>query len=36
MGGRKRVFGLNDLTRARAEEDTKKASMEKAALKGFV
>ena len=24
MGGRKRVFGLNDLTRARAEEDTKK------------
>ena len=35
-GGRKRVFGLNDLTRARAEEDTKKASMEKAALKGFV
>lgn len=36
MGGRKRVFGLNDLTRARAEEDMKKASMEKAALKGFV
>lgn len=36
MGGRKRVFGLNDLTRARAEEDTKKASMEKAALKGLV
>ena len=36
MGGRKRVFGLNDLTRARAGEDTKKASMEKAALKGFV
>ena len=36
MGGRKRVFGLNDLTRARAEGDTKKASMEKAALKGFV
>ena len=34
MGGRKRV--LNDLTRARAGEDTKKASMEKAALKGFV
>ena len=36
MGGRKRVFGLNDLTRARAAEDTKKASMEKAALKGFL
>ena len=34
--GGQRVFGLNDLTRARAEEDTKKASMEKAALKGFV
>ena len=32
----KRVFGLNDLTRARAAEDTKKASMEKAALKGFL
>ena len=36
MGGRKRVFGLNDLTRARAAEDTRKASMEKAALKGFL
>ena len=36
MGGRKRVFGLNDLTRARAAGDTKKASMEKAALKGFL
>ena len=36
MGGRKRVFGLNDLTRARAAEDTKKVSMEKAALKGFL
>ena len=36
MGGRKRVFGLNDLTRARAEKKKKKASMEKAALKGFV
>lgn len=36
MGGRKRVFGLNDLTRARAAEDTRKVSMEKAALKGFL
>ena len=36
IGGTKRVFGLNDLTRARAAEDTKKASMEKAALKGFL
>lgn len=36
MGGRKRVFGLNDLTRARAAEDTRTVSMEKAALKGFL
>ena len=36
MGGRKRVFGLNDLTRARAAEDTRKVYMEKAALKGFL
>ena len=28
MGGRKRVFGLNDLTRAQATDDTKAASME--------
>ena len=36
MGGRKRVFGLNDLTRAQTGEDTRKVSMEKAALKGFL
>ena len=36
MGGRKRVFGLNDLTCACASEDTKKASLEKASLKGFL
>lgn len=36
MGGRKRVFGLNDLTCARAAEDTKKASMNTAELKGFL
>lgn len=36
MGGRKRVFGLNDLTCARATEDTKTVSMENAKLKGFV
>ena len=36
IGGTKRVFGLNDLTRARAAEDTRKVSMEKAALKGFL
>lgn len=33
MGGRKRVFGLNDLTCARATEDTKTVSMENAKLK---
>lgn len=36
MGGRKRVFGLNDLTCARATEDTKTVSIENAKLKGFV
>ena len=36
MGGRKRVFGLNDLTRAQASDDTKAASMENARLKGFL
>ena len=36
MGGRKRVFGLNDLTCAQATEETKKASAEKAKLKGFM
>lgn len=36
MGGRKRVFGLNDLTRAQASEDTKATSMETAKLKGFL
>lgn len=36
MGGRKRVFGLNDLTCARAAEDTKKTSMNTAELKGFL
>lgn len=36
MGGRKRVFGLNDLTCARATEDTKTVSMKNAKLKGFV
>ena len=36
MGGRQRVFGLNDLTRAEAADDTKAASMETAKLKGFL
>ena len=36
MGGRKRVFGLNALTRAQATADTKAASLENAKLKGFL
>lgn len=36
MGGRKRVFGLNDLTHAQTGEDTKATSMETAKLKGFL
>lgn len=36
MGGRKRVFGLNDLTCAQAADDTKKVSMDTAKLKGFL
>ena len=36
MGGTKRVFGLNDLTRAQATEVTKAASLEKAKQKGFI
>ena len=36
MGGRQREFGLNDLTCARAADDTKAASMENAKRKGFL
>lgn len=36
MGGRKRVFGLNDLTRAQAAPDTLQSSLETAKLKGFL
>lgn len=36
LGGRKRVYGLNDLTCARASEDTKESSLETARLKGFM
>lgn len=36
LGGRKRVFGLNDLTCARAAEDTKAASLTNAKVKGFL
>lgn len=36
MGGRKRVFGLNDLTCAQATDATKAASLENAKRKGFL
>lgn len=36
MGGRKRVFGLNDLTRAQATDDTRARSLDNAKLKGFL
>ena len=36
MGGRRRVFGLNDLTCAQTGTDTLGASMEQARLKGFL
>lgn len=36
MGGRQRVFGLNDLSCAQVSEATKAASLETAKLKGFI
>ena len=36
MGASTQGFGLNDLTRAQATDDTKAASMETAKLKGFL
>ena len=36
MGGTKRVFGLNDLTRDQVSEATKAAALEKAKQKGFI
>ena len=36
MGGTKRIFGLNDLTRAQATETTKAAAVEKEKQKGFI
>lgn len=36
LGGRKRVFGLNDLTCAQATKDTKAASLDAAKRKGFL
>lgn len=36
MGGRHRVFGLNDLSCAQVSDATKAASLETAKLKGFI
>ena len=36
MGGRQRVFGLNDLTRTQATEEKKEASIATAILKGIL
>lgn len=36
LGGRQRVFGLNDLTCVQASDDTKATAMEQAKLKGFL
>ncbi len=36
MGGTRRVFGLNDLTRAQTTEATKQASLDRARQKGFM
>ncbi len=36
MGGRHRVFGLNDLTRGHTTDDTKATSVATAKLKGFL
>lgn len=36
LGGRQRVFGLNDLTCGQASDDTKATAMEQAKLKGFL
>lgn len=36
MGGTKRIFGLNDLTRAQAVPSTKAAAMARAEEKGFI
>jgi urease beta subunit len=36
LGGKKRVFGLNELTQGQAEENTKASSVNNAKLKGFI
>ena len=36
LGGKKRVFGLNELTQGQAVESTKAASVNRAKLKGFI
>jgi urease beta subunit len=36
LGGKKIVFGLNELTQGQAVEENKEASIQKAKLKGFI
>lgn len=36
LGGKKRVFGLNELTQGQATETTKAAAVNRAVLKGFI
>lgn len=36
VGGTKRIFGLNDLTRSQTTEQAKAAALEQAKLKGFL
>ena len=36
LGGKKRVFGLNELTQGQAVENTKASSVNNAKLKGFI
>lgn len=36
LGGKKRVFGLNELTQGEATKDTKDLSVNNAKLKGFI
>lgn len=36
LGGKKRVFGLNDLTQGQTTEATKEAAINRAKIKGFI
>lgn len=35
IGGKKRIFGLNNLSQCQVNDETKKTSLQKAKLKGF-